>query len=184
MALQNSLDALDQSGIVLFPSDTVLGLGCDATNQDAVNTIFLIKNRPQNKSLIALVSDMEMLTTYVESIPQTVHEILKNTTSPTTIVYPKVKGIAPMATAENGSMAFRIPKSGFALDLVKSFGKPIIATSANLSGHPIPENKSQIDRRILEQVDYVVPLKLDTYSFRPSRIIQLTIDGKTKMIRP
>ena len=93
MALQNSLDTLDRSGVVLFPSDTVLGLGCDATNQDAVNKIFLIKNRPQNKSLIALVADTEMLTTYVESIPQSVNEILKGNSSPTTIVYPKVKGI-------------------------------------------------------------------------------------------
>ena len=89
-----------------------------------------------------------------------------------------------MAMAEDGSMAFRIPKSGFALDLVKSFGKPIIATSANLSGAPIPENISQIDCRILEQVDYVVPLKSDTYPVRPSRILQLTTDGKTKTIRP
>ena len=168
----------------MFPSDTVLGLGCDATNQDAVNAIFLIKNRSQNKSLIALVADIEMLTSYVESIPQSVHEILKGCSSPITVVYPKAKGIAPMAMAEDGSMAFRIPKSGFVLDLVKSFGKPIIATSANLSGEPIPENESQLDRRILEQVDYVVPLKSDTYSVKPSRIIQLTIDGKTKTIRP
>lgn len=184
MVLENSLDALGRSGVVLFPSDTVLGLGCDATNQEAVNTLYLIKNRPQNKSLIALVADIEMLTTYVESIPQAVHEILKGNSSPTTIVYPKAKGIAPMAMAEDGSMAFRVPKSGFALDLVKSFCKPIIATSANLSGEPIPENESQVDRRILEQVDYVVPLKSDTYPVKPSRIIQLTIDGKTKTIRP
>ena len=184
MALQNSLESLERSGVVLFPSDTILGLACDATNQNAVNKVFLIKNRPQNKSLIALVSDMEMLRTYVESIPQSVHEILKSNTSPTTIVYPNAKGIATMAMSEDGSMGFRIPKSGFALDLVKSFGKPIIATSANLSGEPIPENKSQVDRRILEQVDYVVPLKSDTYPVKPSRIIQLTIDGKIKMIRP
>ena len=184
MALQNSLDALGRSGVVLFPSDTVLGLSCDATNQAAVDKIFSIKNRPQSKSLIALVADMEMLTTYVESIPESVHEILKGNSSPTTIVYPKAKGIAPMAMAEDGSMAFRIPKSGFALDLVKSFGKPIIATSANLSGEPIPENESQVNRRILEQVDYVVPLKSGTYPVKPSRIIQLTIHGKTKTIRP
>ena len=184
MVLQNSLDALARSGVVLFPSDTVIGLCCDATNQDAVNTIFLIKNRPQNKPLIALVADMEMLTTYVEFVPQSAQEIIKNNSSPTTIVYPNAKGVTPMAMAENGSMAFRIPKSGFALDLVKSFGKPIIATSANLSGEPIPENESQVNRRILEQVDYVVPLKSDTYPVKPSRIIQLAIDGKTKTIRP
>ena len=184
MVLQNSLDTLDRSGIVLFPSDTVLGLGCDATNQEAVNKVFLIKNRPHNKSLIALVADVEMLAAYVESIPQTVHEILKNVSSPTTIVYPKAKDIAPLAMGKDGSMAFRIPESGFALDLVKSFGKPIIATSANLSGEPIPENKNQLAHRILEQVDYVVPLKSDTYPVIPSRIIQLTSDGKTKMIRP
>lgn len=184
MVLQNSIDALRQSGVILFPSDTVLGLGCDATNEEAVNKIFAVKNRPTHKSLIALVTDQEMLTSYVDSIPQTVYKILKEHHSPTTIVYPKAKHIAPMAMAEDGSMAFRIPKNGFAHDLVKSFGKPIIATSANLSGEPIPENESQVSPRILEQVDYIVPLKLDKYPITPSTIIQLTRDGKTKMIRP
>jgi L-threonylcarbamoyladenylate synthase len=184
MTLQKSLAALQNSGVILFPSDTVLGLGCDATDEEAVKKIFLIKNRKQNKSLIVLVSDFEMLKEYVESIPKQVFGILDHASVPTTIVYPKAKQFAPMAMADDGSMAIRIPRSGFALDLVKSFGKPIIATSANLSGEQIPEESSQISSRILEQVDYVVPLKSDTYPVKPSRIIQLTIDGKTKTIRP
>jgi L-threonylcarbamoyladenylate synthase len=184
MTLQKSLAALQNSGVILFPSDTVLGLGCDATDEEAVKKIFLIKNRKQNKSLIVLVSDFEMLKEYVESIPKQVFGILDHASVPTTIVYPKAKQFAPMAMADDGSMAIRIPRSGFALDLVKSFGKPIIATSANLSGEQIPEESSQISSRILEQVDYVVPLKSDTYPVRPSRILQLTTDGKTKTIRP
>ena len=119
---------------------------------------FLTKNREHSKSLVALVSDFEMLNEYVESVQQ-VFDILDKASVPTTIIYPKAKQLAPMAMADDGSMAIRIPKSGFALDLVKSFGRPIIATSANLSGEQIPEESSKISSRILEQVDYVVPLK-------------------------
>ena len=184
MTLQKSLAALQNSGVILFPSDTVLGLGCDATDEEAVKKIFLIKNRKQNKSLIVLVSDFEMLKEYVESIPKQVFEILENTSFPTTIVYPKAKQLSPMAIADDGSMAIRIPKSGFALDLTKYFGKPIIATSANLSGEQIPEKSSQISSCILEQVDYVVPLKSGKYPVTPSRIMKVTSDGEIKTVRP
>ena len=184
MTLQKSLAALQNSGVILFPSDTVLGLGCDATDEEAVKKIFLIKNRKQNKSLVALVSDFEMLKEYVESIPKQVFGILDHASVPTTIVYPKAKQFAPMAMADDGSMAIRIPRSGFALDLVKSFGKPIIATSANLSDEQIPEESSQISSRILEQVDYVVPLKSVKYPVTPSRIVKVTCDGEIKTVRP
>lgn len=184
MTLQKSLAALHKSGVILFPSDTVLGLGCDATDKEAVKKIFLTKNREPSKSLVALVSDFEMLNEYVESIPQQVFDIIDKASVPTTIIYPKAKQLAPMAMADDGSMAIRIPKSGFALDLVKSFGKPIIATSANLSGEQIPEESSQISSRILEQVDYVVPLKSGKYPGTPSRIVKVTSDGEIKTVRP
>ena len=124
MTLQKSLAALQSSGVILFPSDTVLGLGCNATDEEAVKKIFLIKNRKHSKSLVALVSDFEMLKEYVESIPKQVFDILDHASVPTTIVYPKAKQLAPMAMADDGSMAIRIPKSGFALDLVKSLVNP------------------------------------------------------------
>ena len=184
MTLQKSLAALQNSGVILFPSDTILGLGCDATDEEAVNKIFLIKNRKHSKSLVALVYDFEMLKEYVESIPKQVFGILDHASVPTTIVYPKAKQFAPMAMADDGSMAIRIPRSGFAHDLVKSFGKPIIATSANLSGEQIPEESSQISSRILEQVDYVVPLKSVKYPVTPSRIVKVTSDGEIKTVRP
>lgn len=184
MTLQNSLNTLQNAGVILFPSDTVLGLGCDATNTNAVGKIFSIKKRNQSKSLVALVSSFQMLEDYVEVIPTEVFEILEQTSVPTTIVYPKAKEIAPMAMADDGSMAFRIPNSGFTHDLVRSFGKPIIATSANISGDPIPEKSSQVSKSILEQVDYVVPLKSAPYSVTPSKIIKVTSDGKIKIIRP
>ena len=183
MTLQKSLAALHKSGVILFPSDTVLGLGCDATDKEAVIKIFLTKNREHSKSLVALVSDFEMLNEYVESIPQQVFDILDKASVPTTIIYPKAKQLAPMAMADDGSMAIRIPKSGFALDLVKSFGRPIIATSANLSGEQIPEESSKISSRILEQVDYVVPLKSGKYPVTPSRIMKVTSDGEIKTVR-
>ena len=184
MTLQKSLAALQSSEVILFPSDTVLGLGCNATDEEAVKKIFLIKNRKHSKSLVALVSDFEMLKEYVESIPKQVFDILDHASVPTTIVYPKAKQLAPMAMADDVSMAIRIPKSGFALDLVKSFGKPIIATSANLSGEQIPEESSQISSHILEQVDYVVPLKSGKYPVTPSRIVKVTSDGEIKTVRP
>ena len=184
MTLQKSLAALHKSGVILFPSDTVLGLGCDATDMEAVKKIFLTKNREHSKSLVALVSDFEMLNEYVESIPQQVFDILDKASVPTTIIYPKAKQLAPMAMADDGSMAIRIPKSGFALDLVKSFGRPIIATSANLSGEQIPDKSSKISSRILEQVDYVVPLKSGKYPVTPSRIMKVTSDGEIKTVRP
>lgn len=184
MTLQKSLDTLQNDGVILFPSDTVLGLGCDATNPKAVDKIFTIKKRNHGKSLVALVSSFQMLGDYVEVIPTEIFEILEHTNVPTTIVYPKAKEVAPMAMADDGSMAFRIPNSGFTHNLVRSFGKPIVATSANLSGDPIPEKSSQINQSILEQVDYVVPLKSGPYSVTPSKIIQVTSDGRIKIIRP
>ena len=124
-----------------------------------------------------------MLKEYVESIPKQVFDILDNASVPTTIVYPKAKQLAPMAMADDGSIAIRIPKSGFALDLVKSFGKPIIATSANLSGEQIPEESSQISSRILEQVDYVVPLRKEINSEQPSRVVKIDSKGEIQILR-
>jgi L-threonylcarbamoyladenylate synthase len=183
MDFQKSLDVLDRSGILLFPSDTVLGLGCDATNEKAVERLFRIKSRPKDKALLALVSDYSMLKKYVPSVPSSVYDLLEQSERPTTIIYPRARNIAKSAMGKDGSMAFRIPKEGFALQLVQAFDKPIIATSANISGEPIPENEKDVSPVILNQIDYIAPLPIAKISTQPSQIILLKSDGKTEIIR-
>ena len=175
-------DYLEDGKTLLYPTDTIWGLGCDATNQEAVNRIYTLKKRPKNKPLIALVSDITMLAQYIETLPTNIDELLVSKL-PTTIVYPNGKGLAKGVIAQNGSVAIRIPAAGFALDLIKSFGKPIVSTSANISDAPIPESFDEIDPHILAQVDEVVPLDKEKVARIPSRVFQIMPDGSVKQLR-
>ena len=161
---------------LLYPTDTIWGLGCDATNDQAVEKIYSIKQRAYTKPLIALVADTAMLAKYVDKLPAHIDEILKSDLA-TTIIYPKGKGLAKGVISNNGSVALRIPRSCFALELIKAFGKPIVSTSANISDWPIPKSYSDIHPSILEQVDEVVPLDKEKVAQLPSRILQLLPDG-------
>ena len=176
------VSALKQGKTLLYPADTIWGLGCDATNQKAVDAIFKLKNRPKNKPLIALVANVEMLKHYVETIPNNIEELLQNH-QPTTLVYPKGKGLARGVVSDNGSVAIRMPKPCFALDLITAFGKPIVSTSANLSGAPIPATYYEIAGQILAQVDEVVPLNKDNIAQIPSRVLKVLPDGSVKQLR-
>ena len=174
--------ALHAKKTLLYPADTIWGLGCDATNQEAVDAIFKLKNRPKNKPLIALVANIDMLAQYVETIPENIEELLQND-RPTTLVYPNGKGLAKGVISENGSVAIRIPKPCFALDLIAAFGKPIVSTSANLSGEPIPATFREIDPYILVQVDETVPLDKDKVARLPSQVLQVMPDGSVQQLR-
>ena len=182
----NSLDTfctiLNKGKTLLYPADTIWGLGCDATNQEAVNKIFALKKRQKNKPLIALVANIDMLRQYVESVPENIEELLQNE-RPTTLVYPKGKGLAEGVISESGSVAIRIPKPCFALDLIAAFGKPIVSTSANISDAPIPERFGEIDPHILAQVDEVVPLNKEKVTRIPSQVLQIMPDGNVKQLR-
>ena len=167
---------------LLYPADTIWGLGCDATNQEAVNKTFTLKNRPKNKPLIALVANIDMLAQYVDTVPENIEELLQND-RPTTLVYPYGKGLAKGVISENGSVAIRIPKPCFALDLITAFGKPIVSTSANLSGEPIPATYREIDPYILAQVDETVPLDKDKVARVPSQVLQVMPDGSVQQLR-
>lgn len=167
---------------LLYPTDTIWGLGCDATNQAAVAKIYTLKKRKLSKPLIALVADVNMLSNYVSDLPENIHALLKSEV-PTTLVYPKGKGLAKGVIAHNGSVAIRIPKAGFALDLVKSFGKPIVSTSANISDALVPESVDEIDPHILAQVDEIVPLNKEKGARIPSQVLQLMPDGSVKQLR-
>ncbi len=167
---------------LLYPADTIWGLGCDATNQEAVNKIFTLKNRPKNKPLIALVANIDMLRQYIETVPENIEELLQND-RPTTLVYPNGQGLAKGVISNNGSVAIRIPKPCFALDLIAAFGKPVVSTSANLSGEPIPATFHEIDPYILAQVDETVPLNKDKVARVPSQVLQVMPDGSVQQLR-
>lgn len=177
-----TVKALIKSKTILYPADTIWGLGCDATNQKAVDAIFKLKNRSKNKPLIALVSSIDMLRQYVEAVPENIEELLQNE-QPTTLVYPKGKGLAKGVISDNESVAIRIPKPCFALDLITALGKPIVSTSANLSGKPIPVTFHKIDAQILAQVDEIVPLDKAKIASAPSQVLQLMPDGSVKQLR-
>lgn len=152
----NCLKQLRSGGTILYPTDTIWGIGCDATNAHAVEKILSLKNRPATKSFVVLVSDERDILYYTASPDISIFDFLQQTSKPTTVIYDHALGIAANAVASDGSVAIRICRDNFCRHLIRRFGKPVISTSANLSGCPSPGNFSQIDDRIKKGVDYVV----------------------------
>jgi len=182
--LNQALKVLRDGGIILYPTDTVWGLGCDATRGDAVEKIFSIKRRNDYHSLIVLVNGFTMLERYVKEIPATALNILEVADKPITLVYPEGRNLAPMVYADDGSSGIRICNEGFCNDLITSFRKPLVSTSANISDTPAPSNFSEIDDYIISKADYVVKYRQeDTAKYPPSSVIKLGKDGTIKIIR-
>ncbi len=181
--IENALTVLKKGGILLYPTDTVWGIGCDATNTVAVEKIFQLKQRADSKSMICLVSDFKMLNEYVENVPEVAYDILKYANKPTTIIYDDPIRVSENLIAEDNSLAIRVPKDEFCKKLIQKFRKPIVSTSANVSGEKTPQSFGEIDPIILEGVDYVVNLHRDKKSSKPSAIIKLQNDGSVKVIR-
>lgn len=136
--IEEAVKVLRAGGILLYPTDTIWGIGCDATDEKAVERVFEIKQRADSKSLIILASDMDMVARYVREIPEMAVTVESLSDKPLTIIYPEGINLAPNVTAEDGSIAIRIPKNDFCVELVRRFGKPIVSTSANVSGTPAP----------------------------------------------
>lgn len=181
--IYNSLDTLKRGGLLLYPTDTIWGIGCDATNADAIDKVFALKKRDEKKALICLVSDFKMLNQFVEDIPEVAYDILKYADKPTTIIYDNPIRIADNLIGEDNTLAIRVCKDVFCNKLIRKLRRPIVATSANISGKPSPKSFSQISPEILNGVDYVVNLQQNKKSERPSSIIKLTLDGKVTIIR-
>ena len=182
--IKNCLDVLSKGGSILYPTDTIWGLGCDPTNDVAVDKISEIKNRPASKSYIVLMSDLQMLMHYVPQIPSNLNEIIAQQNGPTTIIFPTITGIASNVLAADGSLGIRIPKDDFCQALLHSFGKPLLSTSANLSGEPNPSFFKEIDAKIIERSDYVVSWRQeDEEPKNPSNILKLNSDGSLVKIR-
>jgi L-threonylcarbamoyladenylate synthase len=182
--LKESLNTLRQGGILLYPTDTIWGLGCDPTNESAVNRIFQLKSRGENKSLITLADSLSMVERYVTDIPEIVYELAEVSDTPLTIIYPKGKNLATGICSEDGSVAIRICKDEFCYELIRRFRKPIVSTSANLSGSPSPGNFSEIEKILINMVDYVVKFRQDDRSKSlASPVIKVNLNGTIKIIR-
>ncbi|MCU0362568.1 MAG: L-threonylcarbamoyladenylate synthase [Bacteroidales bacterium] len=182
--LKQSLDVLRTGGIILYPTDTIWGIGCDATNGAAVERIYEIKSRSTTKSLIILVDGEAMLERYVTQIPEVAWELLSVSGSPLTIVLPGGRNLAPGICSEDGYVGIRICSEPFCKALIGRLRKPIVSTSANFSGKPSPSFYDEIDPGLAQLVDYVVKYRQDDRrEFSSSSVIRLEIDGSVKILR-
>jgi L-threonylcarbamoyladenylate synthase len=181
--IENALQVLKDGGVILYPTDTVWGIGCDAGRTEAVDRIYKIKERDDSKSLICLVNDIRMLERHVEEVPDPAYDIIEYAQKPTTIIYDHPMGVAPNLIASDNSLAIRVTKDTFCNKLIRKLRRPLVSTSANRSGMPTPQSYAEIDPLILESVDYVVNLHRDKKSVAPSTIIKLKNDGTVKVIR-
>lgn len=177
-----AIELLKKGGIIAYSTDTIPGLGCDATNCEAVNKIFEIKQRPENKSMILLVSSDAMLQKYVTEVPEIAWDLIDLSDKPTTLIYPQGKNLPSCVLAQDGSIAIRMVRNGKLQGLIHRFGKPIISTSANLSGQPNPQRMSEIRPEILSKVDLVVDLPSNTTN-KASSIIKIQLNGEFEIIR-
>jgi L-threonylcarbamoyladenylate synthase len=182
LELRNSLDSLNRGKTILYPTDTVWGIGCDATDIDAVSKVYSIKNRQESKSVIILVSSIHMLKKHV-SVSKQVLAFLNTTVKPTTVIYKNPKGIAKNIIGTDNTVAIRIVQDDFCRKLIKKLGRPIVSTSANVSGDVTPSSFDKIQKSILESVDYVVNLHHKKVNTEPSSIIKIENDGSIHIIR-
>lgn len=181
--LNKSCDVLKNNGVLLCPTDTIWGLSADATNFEAVEKVFAIKNRPANKSMIVLVADLEMLSHYVEEIPEIALNKLKASTTPASIIYPKGKNLAKNVIAENGSIAIRIVQNEFCKQLIKQFGKAIVSSSANISNETAPKTFADINMKIKTEVDYIIPTQYENSTTNSASSIYLIENNSLIQIR-
>ncbi len=182
--INKALEVLKTGGIILYPTDTVWGLGCDATNAEAVAKIFALKNREDTKSLIILLDTENKLQSYISEVPDIAYDLIEYTEKPLTIIYSGAKNLAKKLINQDGSVGIRIPKHEFCQQLIQRFRKPIVSTSANISGEPTPTNFSEMSQAIIDGVDYVVDLEQEsTEKKQPSTIMKLEADGKFIFIR-
>ena len=178
-----TLKTLQQGGVILYPTDTVWGIGCDATDDNAVEKIFKIKQRKESKSLVILVNSLDMLRKYIDEMPNAVVEILQKFNKPTTIIYNKPRRLAKKVIANDNTVAIRIVQDKFCKELIEKFEKPIVSTSANISSKPTPKSFKEIEPSIFDAVDYVVNLHQNNKTGLPSAIIRITNKDEIEVIR-
>jgi L-threonylcarbamoyladenylate synthase len=182
--VEKALEVVKAGGIILYPTDTIWGIGCDATNEEAVQKVMALKGRSASKSLIVLVDNDTKLASYVREIPDVAYDLIEYAENPLTIVYSNAKNLAPGVINEDGSVGIRVVKHNFCQQLIQRFRLPIVSTSANISGEPAPKNFSEVSQEIINGVDYVVNLEQEVSEEKtPSTIMKLSPDGLFTFIR-
>ena len=181
--VHNAYEVIKNGGIILYPTDTVWGIGCDATNEEAVKKIFALKQRAESKSMIVLVNGERMMHQVFNEIPEVAWQILDYAEKPTTLILDKPKNVAKNLIAEDNSLAVRMVKEPFCYKLMERMKKPLVSTSANISGMFTPKSFKEISPEIIKGVDYVVNLHHDKICKNPSTIIKLGLDSQVKVIR-
>ena len=182
--IKNCIKVLENGEIILYPTDTIWGIGGDATNEKAVEKIFSLKKRSDKKSMIILVADEKDIFNYVEEPDKKIFDYLSVTVKPTTVIYENAKNIAQNLISNNGTIAIRIVKDEFCKQLLIQYKKPIVSTSANISGEPFPTSFNDISTEIKNGVDYIVQHRQDNLMFsQPSSIIKLNAERKIEILR-
>ena len=183
--INQALKVLQQGGMIIYPTDTIWGIGCDATNAVAVEKVFTVKKRAVQKGMIVLMPEVSWLPSYVKHIPEVALQLIEVTDKPLTLVLEGAFNLASNLVAPDGSIAVRIVHDPFCQALLERFGKPVVSTSANFSGEPAPAIFRDIEPRLLTMVDYVVSWRQnDTTPGEPSSIIRLGPGGEVRILRP
>lgn len=182
--IAETIEALKKGQIILYPTDTIWGIGCDATNSKAVDKIYKIKKRPNEKKAIILVSDEEMLLEYIEYIPPTALDLIQSVRNPISVIYPEAKNLPSNVISEDKSIGIRVVRHNFCKEIIKGLGKPIISTSANISGNPTPKFYYEINKVIFDSVDYIVDRMMEeTVVVKPSTIVKFNKNNEFEIIR-
>lgn len=182
--VHNAFEAIKNGGIILYPTDTVWGIGCDATNPEAVKKIYALKQREESKSMIVLVNSERMIYNLFKDIPEVAWQIMDLSEKPTTLILDEPRNVAPNIIAPDKTLGIRMVKEPFCYKLMERMKKPLVSTSANISGMPTPNSFKEIDHHVLDGVDYIVNLHRDKIAPKPSTIIKLGNDLQVKVIRP
>lgn len=182
--IKKAVEVMKKGGVILYPTDTVWGIGCDATNADAVAKVYAIKHRDDSKALICLVDSDARIQRYVRNVPEVAWDLLELAEKPTTVILDNAVNLAPNLIADDGSIAMRITRESFSKELCYRFQKPIVSTSANISGEPAAQNYCDISEELINAVDYVCWSRRQEHKpHTPSSIIKLSENGEVKIIR-
>lgn len=182
--IKKACEVMRNGGIILYPTDTVWGIGCDATNSEAVAKVYKLKQRCDSKALIVLLDNENLLQRYVDEVPDIAYELIDVSIKPLTIIYDKGINLSKELLADDNSIGIRITREEFSLQLCRAFRKPIVSTSANISGQPTPNCFNEISQEIKQGVDYIVEYnQLNTEPHQPSSVIKLSQDGAIKILR-
>jgi L-threonylcarbamoyladenylate synthase len=179
----NAFEVIKDGGIILYPTDTVWGIGCDATNLEAVAKIYKLKQRAETQSMICLMNGEKMIYNVFKEVPEVAWQIMDLSENPTTLVLDKPRNVAANLIATDNTLGIRLVKEPFCFKLMERMKKPLVSTSANISGQPTPKSFKEISPEIIKGVDYVVNLHHDKIAGKPSTIIKLTNDSQVKVIR-